>query len=803
MSNTSIILSNGSLSVSVSSDAAGISISSDGASLSIEQAPVEIDFYSKFAGWWVAGADQLSTGDIVNVDENTIKLPADSDLINSCDLCSLNSWFTSGVANNVTKSNIAQYDGNRQYYNSTKDELIIIKEGEHLTAAQEATLTSYISPTIPTAYNANTVSLFARFTNTYTDAEKSKIDNLIRLLDDNGILSKLDLLYVPCVGNDAEALLNWVSESYNLTVQNTDAGVLDYRGLYGQNGYFSTGFNPFLNGVNYTQNDASIIFKLSNDQKAPDTKSLFGVQEPGVSLMLAYFDYDSTGVTLEAFVNSPAENAYRINGAINKTFCLTRTGTTVKAIKQGVVYNNLGGSSTSAMPPNDTLFLTDRNRSGINNIPGINYHQAFAAGAYLTDSEAVLAARIFDNYCDGQLALASEWVDAGDYRYKLSDKFIISRVGDKILWHDYANIYYSEDDGATILNSIAFDQSINGWFTNCYLFDNGKIIFTTSLNKVYKTTSALSLITEITPKDVNGSDYVVHTPANANAPGEYFNLINIVKKTYLSDGREIFVFSPYGNNLRGANPLCLYYSFGDDLKVGYEFGQNQYRTDNGTIQQGTGGTLLGNPLNTNKSRHGHDVQQDPNSLNDFYATFGDLDYAEFYESKHMKFTYDPELDSWSGSVLLEGSRYTRRKGVASQMPGNGYYYWSTDDSTDVDERGLWRCPIDSIGDELTHERFYQQNEATIPLLHFSVNSSLFLFGAGYSKSTIAPSAGTFASTNIIWSSDLVNFNEDKLKIPGSQWGQVIIPITDKKYQINYVNDWAAFKGAQSVIIEFY
>jgi hypothetical protein len=761
-----------------------------------------LDFDSKFVGWWIAGVDQIASNDLIDVDANTVKMPIVTDLEESCELCALNDWFTSGTANNITRANIAEYDGNRQYYNTTNDELIIIKEGQHLTESQEIFLTNYTGATIPTNYNANTTALIARFTNTYTDAEKSKIDNIIRLLDDNSLFDKMDLLYLPSIGNDIEALLNWKSVSNNLTLQNTHAGVDDYRGLYGQNGYFSTGYSPLDDGVNYTQNDAMVSFKLSDDIKAPDENKIYGLQASGTNI-LGSIEYDSVGLKLVSFINSSGQNNFRFTGAVDRTFVLTRTSTTVKAIKENAIINNLGGSSTSTAPPSGSMFLTDRSSAaGLNIIPTMNYIQHFAMGAYLTDDESKLFGRIIDNYCDGQKTRSSEWVQASGYKYKLSDKFILSRIGDKILWHDYHNLYYSEDDGATTLNSIAFNQDTNGWMTNCHLFDNGKIIFTTQKNQVYTTTSALSSINEIFAVDADDNTYTIHTPANANHPGSYFNHINIKKKTYLSNGTEIFVFAPYGNNLDGANPLAVWYSFGDTLKLAYEFGQNQYLTDDGTNNGGTGGTLLGDSSNSIKSRHLHDIQQNPDNLTEWYATFGDLDRTEFFESMHMKFTYTQGTDSWVGVQIQDGTRTSRWKGTASQMPGDGNYYWTSDESGDVDERGVWKSPVSSLSNEGTHTRIYQQNDADNALLHFHLSSDLFLFGAGYSHSDDAPSVGTFASVNIWWSDDLVTFHEDQLSLPGAAWGQLITEISTKKYQIDYVSDWEAFKGVQSVIVDF-
>lgn len=802
MAEVTIITSNTGTTITVKDTGITVIAQDTGIDVVLKDNQESLDFQAKFVGWWIAGVDQIASNDLIDVDADTVKMPIVTDLEESCDLCALNDWFTSGTANNVTRASIAEYDGNRQYYNTSNDELIIIKEGEHLTESQEIFLVNYATATIPTAYNANTTALLAVFTNSYTDAEKSKIDNIIRLLDDNSLFDNRDILYLPAIGKNTEALLDW-KLAKNLTLVNTHAGTEPYRGLFGQNGYFSTGYNPLTEGVNYTQNDASISFKLSNDQKAPNQDKIFGLQATGTNIK-ANFDFTATGIKLESFINSNGQNTFNsILGALNKTFVLTRTGTTVKAIKESIIYANAGGASTSAAPPTGNVFLTDRSAAnGLNIIPIINYIQHYSMGAYLTDSEAALFGRIVDNYCDGQLTRASEWVQASGYRYKLNDKFILSRVGDKILWHDYTNLYYSEDDGATTLNSIAFVQTTFGWFTNCHLFDNGKIIFATSQNRWFKTTSALGSLTEIFALDADDNVYTIHTPANANFPGEYFNHINIKKKTYLADSTEIFVFSPYGNNLRGANPLGVWYSFGDTIKLGYEFGQNQYFSDDGTIDGGTGGTELGDSGNSIKSRHCHDIQQDPDNLNVFYATYGDLDRAEFFENMHMKFTYNQGLDSMVGVQINEATRTSRWKGTASQMPGDGNYYWGADQSSDVDERGIWRCPISSIADENTHTRIYEQIDADNALLHFHLNSDLFLFGAGYSHSPDSPSVGTFASVNFWWSDDLVTFHEDSLNLPGSAWGQLITEISNKKYQIDFISDWAAFKGAQSVIIEF-
>ena len=81
-------------------------------------------------------------------------------------------------------------------------------------------------------------------------------------------------------------------------------------------------------------------------------------------------------------------------------------------------------------------------------------------------------------------------------------------------------------------------------------------------------------------KDVDGSDYVPHTPQKPELPGWYFHTIAGVV-TWDVNGKEMLVWGNYCNVIGGATPVNIYYSTdqGETVKIAYSFGQNPYFRD--------------------------------------------------------------------------------------------------------------------------------------------------------------------------------------------------------------------------------
>lgn len=97
-----------------------------------------------------------------------------------------------------------------------------------------------------------------------TTAHQTLGNQFVLDLKSAGIWSLLDVLWVPAIDNVNLAKLNWKSPSNFQLVGGVTAGAFPpftaNQGFIGNNNdYIKTGWIPSTHGVNYTQNDASII----------------------------------------------------------------------------------------------------------------------------------------------------------------------------------------------------------------------------------------------------------------------------------------------------------------------------------------------------------------------------------------------------------------------------------------------------------------------------------------------------------------------------------------------------------------
>ena len=107
-----------------------------------------------------------------------------------------------------------------------------------------------------------TVALVRRFTTAPTGARIFVIDQTIAGLKNAGLWTKLDCLWFMAAEVADQALTNWISGSFTMTVNGTPTFTAD-RGYTGNNssGYLQTGFNPTTApSPQFTQNSASYGF---------------------------------------------------------------------------------------------------------------------------------------------------------------------------------------------------------------------------------------------------------------------------------------------------------------------------------------------------------------------------------------------------------------------------------------------------------------------------------------------------------------------------------------------------------------
>jgi hypothetical protein len=260
-------------------------------------------------------------------------------------------------------------------------------------------------------------------------------------------------------------------------------------------------------------------------------------------------------------------------------------------------------------------------------------------------------------------------------------------------------VFLSEDNGHTWPHSIAFPDARKIVFS-CIL-KNGNVLFS-ALAKLYLSTDNLKTYRQITVKDTDGTDYIPHTPKNADRPGWYFHNLTGVD-TWDVNGVEMLVWGNYCNVIDGASPVNIYYSTdnGQTVKIAYSFGQNPHNRDNGSGGGGKTGTPLGNADNPIICRHVHCVTYNP-AEDAFYACTGDHDKPEGFECHWLSGTYDAKKDKWQWKVIVSDASNSRYKcGGISFVDGK--LYWISDSNGPKPyDRGVFRCDPADITNRAKH-----------------------------------------------------------------------------------------------------
>ncbi len=283
------------------------------------------------------------------------------------------------------------------------------------------------------------------------------------------------------------------------------------------------------------------------------------------------------------------------------------------------------------------------------------------------------------------------------YRPQPEGPFIDSQRDNKAFGYSDGKVFLSEDNGRTWPHSAAFPDARHVVFS-CIL-KNGNVLFS-ALAKLYLSTDNLKTYRQITVKNADGSDYVPHTPKDADRPGWYFHSLTGVN-TWDVNGSEMLVWGNYCNVIGGASPVNIYYSTdnGQTVKIAYTFGQNPYLRDNGSGGGGKEGTLLGDPDNPVICRHVHDVAYNP-AEDAFYACTGDRTRPEGHECNWLRGTYDAHKDAWRWKVIVSDASNSRYKCGGINFVDGKVYWISDSNGPKPYDRGVFRCdPADITNPE--------------------------------------------------------------------------------------------------------
>ena len=297
------------------------------------------------------------------------------------------------------------------------------------------------------------------------------------------------------------------------------------------------------------------------------------------------------------------------------------------------------------------------------------------------------------------------------YRPQTAGPYIDSQCDNWAFGFADGKVFLSEDDGRTWPHSIAFSGARHIVFS-CIL-KNGNVLFGTPA-KLYLSTDKLRTYRQITVKDTDGTDYLPHTPKNANRPGWYFANVTGVN-TWDVGGVEMLVWGNYCNVYGGAAPVNIYYSTdqGQTVKIAYSFGQNPNNRDDGSGGGGRRGTLLGNPKNPVICRHFHSVAYNP-AENAFYGCTGDHDLPEGYECHWLRGAYDADKDEWRWKVIVSDKSNSRYKSGGINF-ADGKLYWMSgaygSSTSSVYDRGIFQCDPADLANPAKHKLLFNPGAA--------------------------------------------------------------------------------------------
>lgn len=208
-------------------------------------------------------------------------------------------------------------------------------------------------------YDHDAALYFNELTGTIPTAYKTAVNNLVLTLKFNGIWPELDRLWIHAAPNQQNALVSVVNPtSTPITEVNgpTWAANLGYTGN-GTSSFLSTNYNPVINGVNYTLNNASFGAYITTDVN--EVGLIMGaLQGIGASQIRARETNLFYGLVND-FTGLNVGNLSSLG-----LFCANRTAVNLtKLFKNGVEVSTGGIISTSE--PNVDFYLLARNQSGV------------------------------------------------------------------------------------------------------------------------------------------------------------------------------------------------------------------------------------------------------------------------------------------------------------------------------------------------------------------------------------------------------------------------------------------------------
>jgi hypothetical protein len=499
--------------------------------------------------------------------------------------------------------------------------------------------------------------------------ERDLQDHLIKRIVDCGAWATFDIFYLFSTTSEVDCIRNLKNPGH-FDGEIVNLPHVEYQGLDGNGrGYIRTHYNMRTDSVHYTLNSGSVG---AGSYKRIGGSGVLNETLVGANDGTNWFELSAKwgdGTALFTLNNTVANLASVANDTRTANWCATRRANNLTKLYKNKVEKGSSIAPSSALA-NAEVFVLARGTSGTANYKSNDTVEYFFIGGELTKAQS-------DEISDAMDEYRAALIKVPNYTVTEQTKHIECINGNYQFAFDLTNLYYSSDAGATWYTK-AWSQSFtsNAVFNlveHGVLFENGNLFFT-QLNKCYKSTDGLHTVTEVTVKDIDGSDYTGATLAT-----RYYGPLSKID-IYKLGGIEMCVWGNYVNDAIAPDcPVQLYRMFNDCVpKIVYKFGVNAlYPT-------------VGDATNPVICRHYHTTVYDVVN-NKWIVDVGDIPTQTPKAAHVLVGTYDSNTDTFSWTIddtnsfiysVLPYMVYGRSclgLGIA-----NGYLYTNTDVSDTYD-----------------------------------------------------------------------------------------------------------------------
>lgn len=183
-------------------------------------------------------------------------------------------------------------------------------------------------------------------------ADKTNYDTLICGLNTDGVLAKLDALYIFAAPDATTARLNLVQNAFNASEVGS-VTFSQYHGFTGNGstGYEDTGFNPFLAAGHFSQNNGMIGAYVLSSRTTSQAWREIGAEGVNFSFLVptlsGNFTYGVNTVTPANPVNSNAQGSWA---------AFRTSSSAITLYKNGVQFD-AQAANTSGSVDNDNIFV--------------------------------------------------------------------------------------------------------------------------------------------------------------------------------------------------------------------------------------------------------------------------------------------------------------------------------------------------------------------------------------------------------------------------------------------------------------